>query len=149
MTTIEVPLRHQLLHRSTVVGSAWALPRAEGDRLWRNLGESLSAPTVHVPGTADLTCRVCGATWVGRAGESCDWCEHRKAKLLRTRRMDALTEPAANLDGPLSDIEQAAAGWAQRLAVAVKENLVTSTEADGAVKEWLKTKANQWQRLSE
>lgn len=138
----DAPLRYQFLYRNAKVGSADDLARPDFDRFWSNLGWSLERGEA-LP-DVDRCCSTCGATWVGPRDESCQWCEHRHAALIAGQRTLVLCEPDIDvLDAHDKEIKRAADAWSARLAVAVEARLVTTTEADEAVKAWLE-KVTRW-----
>jgi hypothetical protein len=144
MATVEVPLQHTLLYRSTKVGSAWALPRHDADRLWRNLGWALTPTTVEPGPDVDHRCKTCDATWVGPAGESCWWCERRAEWLAEGQRTLVMSEPDVDvLDASDDELQTAVEAWATRLRVAVKAELVTELEADRVIEVFVE-KAGRW-----
>jgi hypothetical protein len=144
VTDQEVPLRYLLLYRNKKVGSGWALPRSEGDRLWRNFWWSIERPTVDSSAyDVDLRCRVCGATWVGAPGESCDWCARRHENLIAGQRTLVLMEPEIDIDAHEKDLRLQMEAWQARLLVAIEAQLVTAGEADNVVQVWAE-KVNQW-----
>jgi hypothetical protein len=81
------------------------------------------------PSCADVECTVCQATWVGRVGEPCGWCEASNAKQLRWQAEIVLTPPDA--DPADQRFEGAMQGWADRLAIAVQAEIITEAEARG------------------
>lgn len=82
---------------------------------------------IGIPSGPHLECDLCGASWVGEAGEECEWClrwlelalEQQRAVLLRPE----LPDPDDQHYQPALD------AWIKRLAAAVDAELITETEA--------------------
>jgi ribosomal protein L37E len=83
---------------------------------------------------AHLTCRACGADWVGVPGETCTWCQRARERLLEWQAECVLEPPAVDPQDVL--YEQRMRAWAERLAAAVKGGVITETEARRA---WTRT----------
>ena len=75
-------------------------------------------------GIVDLTCCRCQAGWSGLVGQTCWYCQQRTQKQ-EEHQIDLLLTPpdSGNL-----------AGWAARLAVAVRQGLITEEVAARAVR---------------
>lgn len=74
------------------------------------------------PGWADVRCDRCSATWVGRIGDPCGWCDRSLALLLDMQR-EVLLHP--ELPDPDDQRRNAAeVAWAERLGRAVKVGLI-------------------------
>lgn len=82
------------------------------------------------PGWADLQCDQCDATWTGPIGETCGYCATNLTNM-RQWQADKLLRP--ELPDP-DDTRYVAAvtAWAQRLATAVKADLITRQHAETA-----------------
>jgi hypothetical protein len=81
---------------------------------------------------ADLECLACGATWVGRPGDRCAWCERADANLARWQA-ELLLHP--ELPDPADCRRVAALGaWADRLQVAVAAGLITDHQGAQALR---------------
>jgi len=81
-------------------------------------------------GWAHLACDQCGATWVGKIGAACSWCQDRYQRLLDEQAQTVLTPPDVDHD----DINYPAAivAWAERLNRAVIAEIVSVEEASRA-----------------
>lgn len=78
-------------------------------------------------GFADLRCDTCAATWVGQPGEACGWCTRWLALANEVQRKVLLWP-----DLPADDEDrhkQSMLAWVDRLADAVKADVVTEREA--------------------
>lgn len=78
-------------------------------------------------GYADLRCNACAATWVGIAGDPCEWCRRARQRQLEYQAELVLTPP--DVDPGDERSEAMHAGWAHRLAVAVAAGIVTDAAA--------------------
>lgn len=83
-------------------------------------------------GCEDLACVVCGATWVGRAGKACGYCERYNRMMCRWQGEMLLA--AAELPAP-GDRRRpdALKAWSERLAVAVAAGIVSDWAAEQAL----------------
>jgi hypothetical protein len=80
---------------------------------------------------ADLECSVCSATWTGRTGESCGWCEQRYKSMLAEQR-DLLIHPS--LPEPTDQhFDRAVDSWVERIGRGVLAGIVTESDARRAV----------------
>lgn len=100
-----------------------------------------------------LACSVCQATWSGRNGDPCPWCQDALERQRADQRAELLTPPwltshtRASRYDELSAIDRTVwdhtrghkrnAGsrriWGERLGRAVQTGLITATEADTAL----------------
>lgn len=76
------------------------------------------------PGFVDLKCNDCRATWTGLPFASCQWC-------IRRRRFGLLEAPDPE---PEHTLEARLAVWADKLRDGVTHSLITSAEAEQAVR---------------
>lgn len=81
------------------------------------------------PGMADLRCtdESCLATWVGRHGDPCGWCE-RRLELLREGQAKLLLNPVLP-DGDDARHDGAVKAWGERLARGVEAELISEQQA--------------------
>lgn len=81
------------------------------------------------PALADLKCVSpdCSATWVGRHGESCRWCERRLEVLRHHQAQLVLSAELPDADDARRD--GAVRAWGGRLARAVEVELISEHEA--------------------
>ena len=82
-------------------------------------------------GYADLQCNLCGATWVGPHWERCTWCQDALDHM-RQWQAEILLRPELP-DHQDARYVDAADAWAERLARAVRSELVTAQQALAAV----------------
>ncbi len=77
-------------------------------------------------------CIRCGATWEGHIGQQCRWCWREYDSLIRLSAEAVLVPP----DCDHNDARRADAlrAWAERLAAAVKAELITEQNARDAMK---------------
>jgi bacterioferritin-associated ferredoxin len=82
-------------------------------------------------GWSDLKCSVCSATWTGRPNESCGWCRNRYKSMLANQRQLTLRPnlPSRNDPKRIGALD----AWAQRLARAVRSEIVTEADARDAL----------------
>lgn len=93
------------------------------------------------PGWADVRCDRCSATWVGKIGDSCGWCERSLALLLDMQR-EVLLHP--DLPDPDDTRRKEAEGaWAERLGRAVAAGLLEKPIAENALLRELAKSAKQ------
>jgi hypothetical protein len=80
------------------------------------------------PAQAHLQCNACDATWVGIAGEHCDWCKTSRHQLI-AHQAELVTRPpdVSPDDARFGNIIQA---WADRLANAVEAGLIDKPLAE-------------------
>lgn len=78
-----------------------------------------------------VKCSKCGATWKGKEGTRCDWCDRRHARLLIEQTERVLEPPDSDSD----DITHAdkMMTWVQRLERAVTIGLITERHAQQAI----------------
>ena len=83
-------------------------------------------------GYTALQCDQCDATWVGPDGEPCPWCIDALDHMRQWQAELTLTPPDTDVDD--RNRPDTLKAWAQRLAVAVKAELITRQEAERAWK---------------
>jgi hypothetical protein len=76
-------------------------------------------------------CVRCGATWDGHIGQACRWCWTEYDSLIRLSKEATLTPPDVDPDDARRP--DALRAWAERLAVAVKAELITEQDARTAM----------------
>lgn len=81
-------------------------------------------------GWADLRCDVCGATWTGEIGEVCGYCL-RWIELANEVQRRVLLHPDLPDDARR---KRAQIAWVDRLAEAVRADIVTEREALTAIR---------------
>jgi hypothetical protein len=79
-------------------------------------------------GWAELQCDECDATWVGPIGEPCNWCAVALDNMRKWQAEKVLEAPDVDVEDERYD--NAFDAWAERLAVAVKAEIITDTQAD-------------------
>lgn len=79
------------------------------------------------PLVGDLRCTTCSATWTGRLGELCWWCQ-RSNEIQREHQAELVLRPP-DIDPDDARYDNTMTAWAQRLAVAVRAGLVTEQQA--------------------
>jgi hypothetical protein len=84
------------------------------------------------PDWAELACDQCSATWVGRIGDPCDWCEKALERMRQWAGEDALRPPEVDPDDIRYDARMAA--WAGRLRRAVSVGLILEADAVAALR---------------
>lgn len=83
---------------------------------------------------AELACTVCDATWTGRIGTPCAYCEHRAVRLVELQRRRILRPELPTVaDRHRSDALDA---WYGRLARAVRAGIISEHDADDACARW-------------
>lgn len=87
---------------------------------------------IGIPTGPHLECDLCGASWVGEAGEECEWCI-RWLELANEVQKDRLLHPELP-DPDDQHYDPALQAWAKRLAAAISEEIVTTHEATNAWK---------------
>ena len=81
----------------------------------------------HGPGYADLVCTACSATWVGRPGDPCVWCERSREALFAHQRELLLRPPDVDLDDAALENRMIARG--ERLRRGVEAGIVDQAAA--------------------
>lgn len=98
---------------------------------------ALLDPSVHsvigygLPDGPWQRCVRCGATWDGYAFQSCRWCWAEYDSLIRLSVKAVLTPPDVDPDDARHP--NALRAWAERLAAAVKAELITEQDARTAM----------------
>lgn len=85
----------------------------------------------HGPGWAECECSACGATAVAIISEPCAWCERSLERQIGWQR-DKLIHPELP-DPDDTRYESALHAWVERLAVAVKADILSEDEARRAI----------------
>lgn len=93
----------------------------------------------HGPGYAECQCSLCGATAVAIISESCAWCERSLDRQIGWQR-DILLNPQLP-DQHDETWSGSMRGWAERLANAVKAEIITADEARRAWKRRFRERA--------
>jgi hypothetical protein len=78
-----------------------------------------------------VECSTCGATWRGRIGAPCAWCERRGERLLEEQAEMVLRQPDS--DSHDEHHRDRMSAWVQRLRRAVEAGLITEQQANRAV----------------
>lgn len=102
-------------HPGPSIGVCWGLPQpAHGAGYW------------------ELRCLACGATWTGRPGEPCDWCE-RADENLRRWQAELLLRPELpdTADKRRADSLEA---WCDRLRRGIDAGLISDYQAESALR---------------
>ena len=81
-------------------------------------------------GWADLCCDQCGATWTGRIGTACSWCDERIDRQWDDQRKLVLTPPDVDPDDRTYDAVTGA--WVDRMAIAIEAGIISREEATRA-----------------
>mgnify|MGYP003652773036 CR=1 FL=1 len=87
------------------------------------------------PAQAHLQCNACEATWVGVAGEHCDWCKTSHHQLI-AHQAELVTRPP-DVSPDNVRFEHIIQAWAQRLSTAVQAGLIDATIAERLIKKEL------------
>lgn len=95
---------------------------------WGGVGRITTPRPDYGPGWHDLRCNCCGATWVGHAGDQCEWCE-RTRENVRRRQAELVLEPP-DIDPDDATYVTRMTSWAQRMARAVEAEHITRKAAD-------------------
>lgn len=81
-------------------------------------------------GFFDLECDECSATWVGRAGDACGWCD-RRHEVMVAEQVEMLHRPdLPDVGDPFRP--SAVTAWSERLARAVHAGLIDEPTAQSA-----------------
>jgi hypothetical protein len=75
----------------------------------------------------DLECDQCGATWTGRPREACPYCAGLYTRAIAEQKRLLLRPELPDVDAARRDA--AVAAWADRLAVAITAEIITTQEA--------------------
>ena len=84
---------------------------------------------------SQLQCNACEATWVGIAGEHCDWCKTSHHQLI-AHQAELVTRPP-DVSPDNARFEHTIQAWAQRLGTAVQAGLIDATIAERLIKKEL------------
>lgn len=116
--TLLAPIRQRVIARQGAIDTI----RRNGDPFGGHGRQDGPIRHDYGPDWADLRCDRCGAGWVGRINEPCDWCARSYELLLEVQRSVLLNPDLPHPEA--AERRRAETAWAERLGRAVKAGLL-------------------------